>query len=106
MDATPGPLRLNNEVAGRSGRRKLCLADWDNDGRTDLIVDSQNASWFRNVKTENGNTWFEYMGNISNILLEGHTTCPTPVDWDGDGRYDLLLGAEDGHLYFFKNNTE
>ena len=106
LDATPGPLRLNNEVAGRSGRRKLCLVDWDNDGRTDLIVDSQNASWFRNVKTENGNTWFEYMGNISNILLEGHTTCPTPVDWDGDGRYDLLLGAEDGHLYFFKNNTE
>ena len=39
-----------------------------------------------------------------NTVLEGHTVCPTPVDWDKDGKFDLLLGAEDGHFYLIKNN--
>ena len=34
------PLRLNAGTAGQSGRRKLCLADWDNDGDIDLIANS------------------------------------------------------------------
>lgn len=103
LDATPGVLELNTGDAGRSGRRKLCLADWDSDGRMDLMVDSQNVAWFRNVKDENGKVWFEYMGNISDTVLAGHTTCPTTVDWDGNGVKDILLGAEDGHLYLILN---
>lgn len=104
VNASPGPLRLNSGKAGSSGRRKICFVDWDGDGRQDLIVDSQNAAWFRNVKDESGVTWFEYKGNLSNTVLEGHTVCPTPVDWDKDGKFDLLLGAEDGHFYLIKNN--
>lgn len=104
VDATEGLLRLNDGIGGKSGRRKICFADWDGDGRTDLIVDSQNAAWFRNVREQDGQVWYEYMGNVSDLTLAGHTTCPTPVDWDGDGRPDLLAGAEDGHFYLLKNN--
>lgn len=104
VDATEGLLRLNDGIGGKSGRRKICFADWDGDGRTDLIVDSQNAAWFRNVREQDGQVWYEYMGNVSDLTLAGHTTCPTPVDWDGDGRTDLLAGAEDGHFYLLKNN--
>lgn len=103
LDSNAGVLRLNFGEAGRSGRRKLCLVDWDGDGRQDLMVDSQNAAWFRNVKEENGKVWFEYMGDISDTVLAGHTTSPTAVDWDKDGVKDLLLGAEDGHLYLIRN---
>ena len=103
LDASSGVLRLNSGEAGRSGRRKLCLVDWDRDGRMDLMVDSQNVAWFRNVKDEDGKVWFEYMGDISDTILAGHTTSPTTVDWDADGVKDILLGAEDGHLYLIRN---
>lgn len=103
-DSAPGPLRLNPDKAGQSGRRKICFADWDGDGRLDLIVNSTSAAWFRNVADKDGVTWFEYKGNICTAQLAGHSTCPTPVDWNADGRTDILLGAEDGHLYLVSNN--
>ncbi len=105
LNAGEGLLRLNEIKAGWSGRRKICFADWDGDGRLDLIVDSQNAAWFRNVEERDGNTYFTYMGNLAKRVLEGHTVSPTVVDWDGDGRSDILLGAEDGHFYLIENNT-
>lgn len=103
MDDAPGVLRLNALEAGQSGRRKICFADWDNDGNDDLIVDSKNACWFRFVKKDGDNVWYEYMGDISDRLLAGHTTCPTPVKWKEDGVCDILLGAEDGHFYIVEN---
>src|SRR5690606_30244777 len=36
LDASPGPLQLNHGIAGRSGRRKLCIVDWDGDGKLDI----------------------------------------------------------------------
>lgn len=104
IDPSEGLLRLNEGVGGQSGRRKICFTDWDRDGRLDLIVDSQNAAWFRNVKEVDGEVWYEYMGNVSDLVLTGHTTCPTPIDWRQGVVSDLLLGAEDGHFYVIKNN--
>ena len=43
------------------------------------------------------------IGDISDHKLAGHTTSPTFVDWDNNGIPDLLLGAEDGHFYYWKN---
>lgn len=103
-DKTDGLLRLNANRAGASGRRKLHVVDWDGDGRKDLLVNSENANWLRNVKTdEDGFVWFEDMGKMDAKRLAGHTTSPTTVDWDQDGIPDLLLGAEDGRLYFKRN---
>lgn len=104
----PEPLQLSTGIGGGSGRRKLCLVDWNSDGRLDLIVNTNkgNAGYFENVSQNGDTTYFENKGNISDIVLAGHTTSPTPIDWDKDGRYDILLGAEDGHFYFLKNNTQ
>ncbi len=104
VDSTEGPLRLNNREAGASGRRKFCLADWDQDGRYDLLVNSINTSLFLNMGDEDQKVWFENKGPVSDIELAGHTTSPTIVNWDGDSTPDLLMGAEDGHFYYFKNN--
>ncbi len=96
------PLRLNPGRAGKSGRRKLALADWDGDGRVDLILNGMNAEFWRNVGT--GNQWrFRNEGPVSQLRLAGHTTCPTVADFDGDGRPDLILGAEDGFFYYLPN---
>lgn len=96
-------LRLNEKQAGGSGRRKLCFVDWDNDGDLDIIINSTNISFLENIKTEKGETYFIDRGNVGEMRLAGHTTCPTVVDWDNDGISDALVGAEDGHLYLFKN---
>ena len=33
--------------------------------------------------------------------LSGHSSSPQAYDIDGDGELDLLIGAEDGHIYVF-----
>jgi len=104
MDTSGGPLRLNNGGAGKSGRRKICFADWDQDGDQDLLVNSENVAWFENTGTENGRVILAFRGNISNAKLAGHTTSPTIVNWNNDEIPDLIVGAEDGHFYYFHNH--
>lgn len=99
------PLQLNAKVAGGSGRRKFCMVDWNCDGRLDLMVNSINVCYFENSKQINDTAYFINRGDISKIRLAGHDTSPTPIDWDKNGIYDILLGAEDGHFYWLKNNT-
>lgn len=104
VDKTAGLLRLNGLEAGQSGRRKICFADWDKDGFLDLIVDGRyGAVLFRGGKVRKGLYPLTYEGPLSSTRLEGHTTCPTAVDWNNDGICDLVVGAEDGHFYLIKN---
>lgn len=102
-DENEAPLRLNAGVAGKSGRRKLCVTDWDGDGRLDVLANGANAIWYRQIETRAGKVILQNMGNVANKNIEGHDTSPTPVDWNNDGIPDLLIGAEDGHLYYLKN---
>ena len=105
IDSTAGPLKLNNREAGGSGRRKFTFTDWDQDGDQDLLVNSVNVSLFINQGIKNGKVQFEHQGTLSDQLLAGHTTSPTIVNWDGDEVPDLLVGAEDGHLYYRSQNN-
>jgi hypothetical protein len=103
-DKKAGVLRLNDGFAGASGQRKMCLADWDGDGRTDLLINSESVHLLRNTgRDENGRTTFHDEGPLSPQVLAGHTTSPTVVDWDKNGVPDLLVGAEDGFFYYLKN---
>ncbi|WP_057935683.1 FG-GAP repeat domain-containing protein [Algoriphagus resistens] len=97
-----GPLRLNNAEAGGSGRRKIAVVDWDNDGDLDLLVNSVNVSLFENISQEPEKVVFIHKGPLSEKVLAGHTTSPTVVDWNKDGEWEVLAGAEDGHFYHFQ----
>jgi hypothetical protein len=98
------PLRMNAGRAGKSGRRQFRFADWDGDGRLDLLVDSRSVNLLRNVSTPEHPWAFQDAGPLDDRRLAGHNTCPTVVDWNHDGRPDLLIGAEDGHLYYQPND--
>ncbi len=98
-----GLLQLNAGEAGRSGRRKLCMVDYDGDGRLDLLANSKSINMLKNVSKDNKRHVFQDTGPMDATILAGHTTSPTVVDWDRDGVPDLLVGAEDGFFYYKKN---
>jgi hypothetical protein len=110
------PLRLNSGTAGKSGRRKLCATDWDGDGRVDLLLNSSNADFLKQVagpSTSSGDAssssdgkpvwYFQHVGALAEKNIEGHDVSPAVVDFDGNDIPDFLGGAEDGRFYYLKN---
>ncbi|MEQ1827285.1 MAG: VCBS repeat-containing protein [Pirellula sp.] len=97
------PLRLTDGAAGRSGRRKLCVTDWDGDGKFDFLLNSSNADFLRQVDFKDGNWEMKNAGTLANRNIEGHDVSPTTVDFNGDKVPDFLGGAEDGRLYYQRN---
>ena len=103
VDEKGEALKLIRGPAGKSGRRKLQVVDWDGDGRLDILFNSENADFYRNMGERDGKTILQNMGNLDTRKVSGHTSSPTVVDWDNNGVPDLLVGAEDGRLYYKKN---
>lgn len=103
VDEHGAPLRLNDKTAGGSGRRKLCVADWDGDGRFDFLLNSANADLLQQVGEKDGTWIFKNAGTLAKTNIEGHDVSPAVVDFDGDGTMDFLGGAEDGRFYFLRN---
>lgn len=97
------PLRLTSGAAGKSGRRKLCIVDWDGDGRLDLLLNGENANYWRQLQAGSAGVRFQDMGKLAEKNVASHDVSPTVVDWNNDGVPDLLAGAEDGHLYYLRN---
>ncbi|NLG13192.1 MAG: VCBS repeat-containing protein [Lentisphaerae bacterium] len=93
------PLQLNRGKAGGSGRIKLCIADWNNDGKEDIILNSSNAAIFLQTKTVGNLVHFAFAGAAAEKALAGHTTSPTVVDFNNDGILELIIGAEDGRFW-------
>jgi glycerophosphoryl diester phosphodiesterase len=102
-DEAGAPMLLSKGRAGKSGRRKLCIVDWDGDGRLDILLNSSNADFLRQVGTQDGKWLFENKGPISKLNIEGHDVSPTVVDFNADGIPDFLGGAEDGRFYYLRN---
>ena len=97
------PLRANANAAGKSGRRKLCVTDWDGDGKFDFLLNSTNADLMQQVGPKNGDWVFKNAGTLAKLNIEGHDVSPNVADFDADGVPDFLGGAEDGRFYFLRN---
>ncbi|MBX3449040.1 MAG: VCBS repeat-containing protein [Planctomycetaceae bacterium] len=98
------PLRLNPNRAGKSGRRKLTVVDWDGDGKLDILLNSSNANFLQQVGEKDGTWQFQDRGPVDSRNLEAHDVSPTAVDWNGDKVPDLVMGAEDGRFYYLRNS--
>jgi hypothetical protein len=100
MEGEESPLRLNDGTAGKSGRRKISVVDFDGDGRRDIILNSQNATFYRNMGSKNGITRFKDMGLMDERKLAGHSSSPTMIKFSKESVPALLIGAEDGYFYY------
>ena len=63
----------------------------------------ENADFYRNLGERDGKVMLKNRGTMDARKVSGHTSSPTLVDWDGNGVPDLLVGSEDGRLYYKKN---
>lgn len=97
-------LRMSAGRAGSSGRRKIEIADWNGDGKYDLICDSADGpAWYENVGTVE-KPFMAQRGLLTKKSIRGHSATPNVADWNGDGRLDLIVGAEDGFFYYFERS--
>lgn len=103
VDEDGEPLELIRGPAGGSGRRKLEVVDWDGDGLMDILFNGENADFYQNQGVKNGKVRLKNRGSMDGRKVSGHTSSPTLVDWDNNGIPDLLVGSEDGRLYYKKN---
>lgn len=80
-------------------------ADWDGDGDYDLFTNEQGKLYVYVNEGDNARPVFRrtpltFYGQP--IELSHHETSVKVVDWDRDGRPDLIAGAESGWTYFFR----
>ncbi|NND99578.1 MAG: hypothetical protein HKN47_19860, partial [Pirellulaceae bacterium] len=104
VDEDHQPIRLNPKSCGGSGRFKLAVVDWDGDSRLDLLVNSQNATWYRNCQDHDGKVLLKRIGDLARRNVAGHTSSPAVCDFDKDGKPDLLVGSENGRIYHIKHD--
>ncbi|GAB5406732.1 MAG: VCBS repeat-containing protein [Aureliella sp.] len=104
VDGNDTPWQLNPGTCGRSGRVKLCVVDWDGDGLQDVLVNSENACWYRNCGLSNGLVVLKKVGNLARRNVSGHTSSPCVCDFNSDGVPDLLVGSENGRIYYLPHD--
>jgi len=91
------------------------IVDWNNDGKKDLILGqgSGEIAVFINMGSNQqplfGGPWGFYLGMAPYIRLNngdldvGFNSSPTIVDWNGDGKKDLVVGNSSGNVFVFLN---
>lgn len=86
------------------GRRKFTVCDWDGDGKTDIVMNGgPNAEVWLQTEAKEGNWHFRSAGPVARLNLSTHDPQPAVCDFNGDGIPDLVFGAMDGYIYYYRN---
>ena len=83
---------------------KIHIADWDNDGLQDLLIGHKTTVVL--YKNEGTKADPHFHTPVKITIPEGNfpdRPSPYVIDWDKDGKKDLLVSNEKADLFFYKN---
>jgi hypothetical protein len=80
--------------------------DWNSDGTPDLVSGERHGYFNVFVRHDTLMTGFRHYRLLDSTEIDvGMSSEPAVVDWNGDGRKDLLLSEEAGTIRFYDNRT-
>jgi hypothetical protein len=109
-----GTFAAAEQLKGRAGKpvnvghaSSAFAADWDGDGRPDLIIGTLTGEvvFLRNEGRKETPTFAAGVAVTAGgkaIKVNGDAA-PVVADWDSDGKPDLIVGAEDGSVVWYRN---
>ena len=86
-------------------RASPCVVDWNEDGKKDLVMGngSGEIEVFLNEGTNQQPAFGKGIKLNNGKLDVGSDSSPDVVDWNGDGKKDLVVGNDNGEIFIFIN---
>lgn len=84
-----------------------CFADFDEDGMLDLLIGEMDGNLNHYQQDTAGSTTFNLITEkfVSGVIDVGVEAAPTIADLDNDGLLDLIIGAKEGILNHYEQDT-
>jgi len=83
------------------------IADWDEDGDLDMLLGNESPGNIRLYLNDGGDSVPVFSSysliQSGSSAIAHYRNCPQVFDMDGDGKKDILIGANDNNVYFYQN---
>jgi len=100
-------LQVNNQKFDCGYNSNFYVIDWNNDDKKDVICSEEEGKFFLliNEGTDEDPVFNSkpFIQNNGSVLDVGWRPSPSIVDWNGDGKKDLLTGCMPGNVMYFEN---